>query len=82
MSPSKQEENVEEEQAFLPPAPPRRDTAWSQDGRPGKVTPYLRLAMEIAMAAIIIVLLVSPVYERIGPERSPVPRCMSPPILR
>ncbi|KAI6086358.1 hypothetical protein F4821DRAFT_129464 [Hypoxylon rubiginosum] len=74
MSPSKQEENVEEEQAFLPPAPPRRDTAWSQDGRPGKVTPYLRLAMEIAMAAIIIVLLVSPVYERIGPERSPVPR--------
>ncbi|KAI4860514.1 hypothetical protein F4820DRAFT_452822 [Hypoxylon rubiginosum] len=75
MSSSKQEDNVEEEeQAFLPPSPPRGDAAWTRDGRSRSVTWYLRLALEIGMAVIIIVLLVNPVYERIGPERSPVPR--------
>ncbi|KAI0165133.1 hypothetical protein GGR52DRAFT_95680 [Hypoxylon sp. FL1284] len=74
MSSSKPESAAEEEQAFLTSAPSSQDAAWSRDGRSRNVKRYLRIAMEVGMAVIIFILLLSPVYERMGPERSPVPK--------
>ncbi|RYP18818.1 hypothetical protein DL765_003698 [Monosporascus sp. GIB2] len=73
MSSGKQEENVEA-QAFLKPSPSDEDAVWSREGGPRRVTRYLRFALEIVMAVIIVVLLVHPVHERIGAERRPVPK--------
>ncbi|KAK7749157.1 hypothetical protein SLS62_008337 [Diatrype stigma] len=76
MSPGKQESNdAEEGEAFLTTTPLREDAAWAREGSSrSKVTRYLRLALEIAMAATIIALLVNPVYERIEAKTPPVPK--------
>ena len=76
MAPSKQEQDVEE-QAFLPPSQPPEDIVWPRrEGRSSRAMRYLRIAVEIAMAVIIVVLLVDPVQEQIEGKRSPVPKCM------
>lgn len=81
MSSRKQEENVEEGEAFLTTVSLREDAAWTREGGSRKVTQYLRLALEIVMAAIIVALLVNPVYERIEAKPSPVPKCIFPSIV-
>lgn len=81
MSPSKQEVDGED-QAFLTTVPLHDDAVWSRERGSRKTIGYLRLAVEIVMAVIIGVLLVTLVNERIGVERPPVPRCMSPAVVR
>lgn len=76
MRPNKQEDGVEEEQAFLTTVPLDEDAAWSQQGGSSRVTQYLRLILEIVMAFIIGVLLVGLMYERTEVKISPVPKCM------
>ncbi|KAI1816200.1 hypothetical protein GGS20DRAFT_255060 [Poronia punctata] len=95
MDPSKQRHSVdegveeEEEQAFLPTQTIQNDAAWShqqqqrQQQRRGGVTRYLRLAMEISMAVIIVLLVAFVLRERNDWEaekkkeddqRTPVPK--------
>lgn len=76
MASRKQEENVEEGEAFLTTVPLNEDAVWTREGGSRKVTRYLRLALEIVMAVIIVALLVNPVYERIETKPSPVPKCI------
>ncbi|KAI1174109.1 hypothetical protein F4777DRAFT_409996 [Nemania sp. FL0916] len=69
------EEVVEEEQAFLSPSSHPNDAAWSQQERKRvKVLSYLRLAIELAMAIVIIALSIHVIRERIESSRAPVPK--------
>lgn len=78
---STKENDNEEEQAFLQPGAPQEDVAWSREGRgPRKATRYLRLALEIAMAVVIILLLGNLVYQRIDGKQTPVPNCTYAPL--
>ncbi|TGJ79749.1 hypothetical protein E0Z10_g9018 [Xylaria hypoxylon] len=68
------EDAVDEEQAFLSPSSSSNDAVWSQERRGREVTRYLRLALEVGMAIIIIVLLTHIIRERVAVKPSPVPK--------
>ncbi|KAI0890173.1 uncharacterized protein GGS22DRAFT_183520 [Annulohypoxylon maeteangense] len=74
MSHSKNKPKVEEEEAFLEQIPLHDDVAWPRERRSCKPTRYLRLTLEIAMAAAIIILLVTLIHSRVEERRSPVPK--------
>lgn len=67
---------IEEEQAFLSPQPSSQDAAWSHERGSHKGSHYLRLILEVVMAATIVVLLAYILHERLEVERTPVPKCM------
>ncbi|KAI1802782.1 hypothetical protein F4811DRAFT_527925 [Daldinia bambusicola] len=73
MAATKEHEN-EEEQAFLTPGAPQEDAVWSRGARGSRRdAQYWRLAMEVIMGALIILLLGNLVYQRIDGKRTPVP---------
>lgn len=71
------EDTVAEEQAFLAPLSSHDDAVWSKERKRRKVTRYMRFALEVGMAIIIIGLLAYILRERV--KRAPVPTCKSSP---
>ncbi|KAI1161917.1 hypothetical protein F5B18DRAFT_653202 [Nemania serpens] len=65
------EDTVAEEQAFLAPLSSHDDAVWSKERKRRKVTRYMRFALEVGMAIIIIGLLAYILRERV--KRAPVP---------
>ncbi|KAI0512810.1 hypothetical protein F5B22DRAFT_648402 [Xylaria bambusicola] len=70
---SSKEDAMEEEQAFLRSSSGPEDAAWAQQSRNRK-THYLRLALEVGMAATIVVLLAYILHERTQVKSSPTPK--------
>ncbi len=83
MEPRRHEDDQEEEEAFLgrpsdeAPATRVDTTSASQGGKRRRVVGYLRIVLEIAMAATIAYLLIAKpfVVSRETIRRTPVPRC-------
>ena len=71
----------EENQAFLAPSPASEDgldTSRHRNGCQTRATWCLRLVLELVMAAVILVLLISRRYhDRDTLRRTPVPQCTS-----